>query len=328
MSILVLQFCLSFSILPSESGNHFPGYLLSYPITSIQANNYAPEFNLKSDTILIPLKRAGRLFLIEAKIDDQTGNLVFDTGANTLALNSTYFRDHVKSGGAVSNGITGDVGLVEQITAGKIEFSELSYKNIRADLVNLGHIENHRGVKILGLIGFNMIKNLEIIFDPKNSTLKLIRIDKKGERMNKALAEFKSDYSQKIEGNSNILFLQGKVAGKNLNFCFDTAAETNAISSDSNKSILNTLTITRRTTLKGAGSARSEVLFGRMNDFRIGGNPINGMETIITNLDALTEAYNTKTDGMLGYNFLEQGTFCINFVKKQFGIHFTKSEEK
>ncbi len=332
LAILLVIFitppCSSVSTFHTELNSSKANYLLNSAIPICQTNIYTPDFNLKSDSIVIPLKRAGRLFLIEAKIDDQTGNLVFDTGANGLVLNNTYFRDHVKTGGNISTGITGGVGVVEQITANRIEFSELSYKNIKADLVNLGHIENHRGVKILGLIGFSMMRNLEIIIDAKNSTLKLIRIDKKGERVNSSLLPFRSDYSQKIEGNANILFLRGRIAGKNLNFCFDTAAETNAISSDSNKSILSTLTITRRSTLKGAGSVRSEVLFGRMNEFMIGENHIGGMETIITNLDTLSEAYNTKTDGMLGYNFLEQGIFCINFVKKQFGIRFTNKEEK
>ena len=327
--IACLTLCSSVKILPvtnSHAGYSF--FLSNYPLSSFQSNTYSPEFNLNSDSVVIPLKRAGRLFLIEAVIDGQTGNLVFDTGANGLVLNSTYFRNYTKSGSSTSNGITGSVGPIDQIAVGKLEFSNISYKNISADLVNLGHIENRRGVKILGLIGFSMMRNLEIIINPINSELKLIRIDKRGERVNRTLAEFKNDFTQEIEGNTNIIFLRGKIAGKNLNFCFDTAAETNAISSDSNKSILSTLTITRRSTLKGAGAARSEVLFGRMGNFSIGEKEIKEMETIITNLDALSEAYGTKTDGMLGYNFLEQGTFCINFVKKQFGIRFTKKEEK
>jgi len=308
--------------------SYHPLYFPIYPYSSSQSTNYSPDFSLSSDSVVIPLKRAGRLFLIEAKVDDQIGNLVFDTGANGLVLNSTYFRNYLKSGGTVSNGITGSVGVVGQISIGKLEFSEIAYKNIKADVTDLGHIENRRGFKILGLLGFSMMRNLEIVIDARNNELILIRIDKTGKRANKANSEFKANYFQKFETISNILFLKGKIAGKTLNFCFDTGAETNAISSDSNKNILNTLTITRRSTLRGAGSARSEVLFGRMNDFSIGERHITEMETIISNLDALSEAYNTKINGILGYNFLEQGTICINFVKKQFGIRFTKKEEK
>ncbi len=301
---------------------------ITWSLFNYQSYSYVPEFSINSDSVVIPMKRAGRLFLIEAKVEDQTGNLVFDTGANGLVINTTYFRNHVKSGGATSNGITGSAGVVEQISISKLEFSELTYRNIKADITSLGHIENRRGVKILGLIGFSMMKNLEIVIDAKNSELKLFRIDKSGKRVKNGELEFKTDYIQKIEGNSNILFLRSKIAGKSLNFCFDTGAETNAISSDLNRNIMNTLTITRRSSLKGAGLAGSEVLFGRMNDFTIGEKQISGMETIITNLDALSEAYGTRIDGMLGYNFIEQGVVCINFVKKQFGIRFAKGEER
>ncbi|MCX6239772.1 MAG: pepsin/retropepsin-like aspartic protease family protein [Bacteroidia bacterium] len=322
-------FLASFSTISKESAYSkssyipIPGSLIFY-----QTNTYTPEFNINADSVVIPLKRAGRLFLIEAKVEDETGNLVFDTGANGLVLNSTYFRNHVKSGGTTSTGVTGSVGTVEQISISKILIADLTYKNLRADIANLGHIENRRGIKILGLIGFSMFRNLEIIIDPKNNELKLFRIDRIGKKLNNRLADFKADHIQSIEGNTNILFLKGKINGKILNFCFDTGAETNAICSDCNRSIMNTLTITRRSGLSGAGSANSEVLFGRMNDFTIGNKQIPNMETIITNLDALSEAYGTRIDGMLGYNFLEQGIVCVNFVKKQFGIRFTKREEK
>jgi len=195
-------------------------------------------------------------------------------------------------------------------------------------MINLGHIENRKGIKILGLFGFNMIRDFEIILDTRGNQLKLYRIDKAGNRITAVPSGFKPEYYQPIKSSSNILFLQGKIGGKILNFCFDTAAETNVINSYSNKSILNTLTITRRSVLHGAGSSRSDVLFGRMNDFSMGNRQINGMETIVSCLDALSEAYGTKIDGMLGFNFIEQGTVCINFVKKQFSIQFTKGNEK
>lgn len=289
--------------------------------------SYDPEFTLKADSVVIPLKRAGRLFLIEAKVDGEEGNLVFDTGADKLVINSTYFRNHVVTGGTKTSGITGAVGQVGQMSLRQVEFAGLVYKNLRADAANLGHIENRRGVKILGLIGFGMFRNLEIVLDAKNSELRLYRIDNTGNRIGSQSPKFVPDYTQEITGSTNILFLKASIGGKVLNFCFDTGAETNAVSSFSNKKIMSTITITRRTALKGAGAAGSEVLFGRMNEFLIGTQQIHGMETIITNLSALNEAYGKTTDGMLGYSFMERGIVCINFVKKQFGIRFWKGGE-
>jgi len=316
----VTVFLAAFSPIAIES----PVATLPNSTISNISDTYIPDFDITADSLVIPLKRAGRLFLIEAKIDGESGNLIFDTGANRLVLNSTYFRGYLKSGGSTSNGITGAVSSIEQISISKIEIADLTYKNLRADIANLGHIENRRGIKILGLIGFSMIRNFEIVIDARHNELKLFRIDKFGKKNNNRIKDFKADYIQKIENNTNILFLKGKISGKTLNFCFDTGAETNAICSDCNRGIMNTLTITRRSGLSGVGSAGAEVLFGRMNDFVIGDKQIRNMETIITNLDALSEAYGTHIDGMLGYSFLDQGIVCINFARKLFGIRFTK----
>jgi hypothetical protein len=316
------------SFFPSFSSFRKDKEFLFVSVISPSNEVYEPLFPEASDSVVIPLKRAGRLLLIDAKVDGQTGNLVFDTGANGLVLNSTYFRDHVGTAGAATGGITGEVGKVERISIEKMEFGELTYQNLRADAVNLGHIENRRGVKILGLVGFSMMKNLEIVINAENNELRLFKLDKEGNRISRTAAVLKTDHTQKIEGNGNILFIKGSVAGKTLNFCFDTGAETNAISSNAGKNILSTLTITRRMELKGAGSAKSEVLFGRMNDFSLDEKKIVGMETIVTSLYAMSEAYNTRIDGMLGFSFLQQGAVSINFVKRQFGFQSTKRGSK
>lgn len=325
----VLILCLAFIKYGDVLAHQLPGLHEDFTLfINSQSDWYQPEFKLNADSVVIPLKQSGRIFLIEAKVDEVEGNLVFDTGANGLVLNSTYFRDYVRTGSSISNGITGSVGQIENISIGTIKFADLTYKNLHADIANLGHIENQRGVKILGLIGFGMMRNLDIVIDSKNSELRLFRIDNLGNRINSKSREFKADYTQKIEKNSNILFLKGMIGGKTLNFCFDTGAETNAIGSNSNKKIMSTITITRRVKLKGAGTAGREVLFGRMNDFLMGNHQFKNMETIITNLDALSEAYGTTVDGMLGYSFLEQGIIHVNFVQKQFGIRYRKGDDQ
>jgi hypothetical protein len=286
-----------------------------------------PFISAETDPVVIPLKQSGHLFLIEAEIDGQSGNLIFDTGAKELVLNSTYFRKYVQTGKVTSSGITGPVGGEGKITVGRIEFADMVFTNLTADRTDLGHIENRRGVKILGMTGFALLRNFEIIIDPIHGQLILHRIDKTGKRLNNAFPLFESDLTQKIEGSGNIVFLKGSIGGKTLNFCFDTAAETNVISNNSGKNVLSTITITRRARLKGAGSAVSEVLFGKLNNFSMGAYSLSDMDTVVTSLFELNEAYDTHIDGVLGYSFLKHGEICVNFLKSQIGIRFVKGEE-
>jgi predicted aspartyl protease len=302
---------------------------LSNPVHATRYSNPIKDFSAfsllvsKPDTssLTIPLIRIGRLFVIEATIDGETGNLIFDTGATNLVLNRTYFRDYIKTEEQSSVGITGGAGIVEKITANQLNVGELKFQGIPASLANLGHIENQRGIKVLGLFGFELIKKFEITIDIENNRLILNPIDKKGNLLNTS-KQFKADYTQTVETAKNILFLDATVGGKNLRFCFDTGAESNALNSNLQNSILQTVSITRTSKLSGAGSASREVIFGRMNSFLFGESPINNMGTIITYTDYLSAAYGVQIDGVLGFDFVSKGNFCINFVKKQVGICF------
>src|ERR1035437_10528097 len=117
--------------------------VLTYLPIKRNANN-SFEVAAGLDALTIPLKRVGNLFLIDAVVDNQTGNLIFDTGAMGLVLNRTYYRDHVVSDRHYANGVNGAISDVSFVNIDKIKFSELTFTNNRAELTDLGHIENKR----------------------------------------------------------------------------------------------------------------------------------------------------------------------------------------
>jgi len=309
-----------------ESSGSGTSSLSVYPVPFTDPDDTKPSMPAETDVLTIPLKNAGRLFMIEAIIDNQSGNLIFDSGATGLVMNRTYFRKYVKTNVQNSNGITGPVAEVESINLGKVNISGLTFTKIPASLADLGHIENRRGVKVLGLIGLEYLRDFEIVIDASNNELQLHKIDLHGNRVSETVKSFQPDISQPFEVFKNVVFLKGTIGGKILRFCLDTGAETNVISSHSPKAVLSTISFDRKSNLSGAGQKSVEVLFGTMNDFNFGGHQLKNMETIITHLDALNEAYGVQIDGMLGYNFLNKGAICINFTKKQLGMKFLKTE--
>ena len=123
------------------------------------------------------------------------------------------------------------------------------------------------------------------------------------------------------------MFVKVSIGGKVLDFCLDTGAESNVLSIDAPKQALGTVTITRRSNLRGVGSDNGEVLFGTMNDFIMGNRKFSSMETILCSLTDLSNKYGYPIDGMLGYDFFTSGKIYINLVKKVIGICL-KPEEK
>jgi predicted aspartyl protease len=275
------------------------------------------------ESVVIPLKRIGRLFMIEAKIDNITGNFLFDTGSAHLVLNSTYFRKYMMTTEGEGTGITGSTGAVQQTRIDKMDVAGMLYRNLTADVTDLGHIENRRGVKVLGLFGLSMLKGMEIVIDINHNELRLYRLDKTGNRISTQRNEFRADVTEKVSLFHNVLFVKATIGGKLLDFCLDTGAESNVLNSYASKKVLSTVTIMRRSDMMGVGTGEAEVLLGKLNDFNMGQHAFANMQTIIASLDELSASYGYPIDGMLGYDFFEKGEVCINLVKNEMKISFT-----
>lgn len=318
LSILIFLISLKFTAEAAPDHSSAPSRI----IVSLLLKGEQPMGDFQSVTI--PLKRAGRLFLIEANIDGQDGNLVFDTGASGLVLNRTYFRNYTGMTKAASGGISGSTGTIMNTVVNRVDITGLYYENVEADMANLGHIEDRRGVKILGLFGIRLINDLEVVFDAGNSELRLNRIDKEGNRLLTDVSPEKFDFTQELETNNNILIIKAKISDKELNFCLDTGAEINVIHYALPKKVLNTVEINRRSDLGGSGAGTVKALYGVMNDLQFGAHQFGKMDAAIINLSSMSEAYGRTIDGMLGYDFWQKGVFCINFKKREISFNITK----
>lgn len=299
-------------------------------IVQSQKNQIIPELNLtfseESESWVIPVKRAGNLILLEAIVDSIRGNLILDTGAKGIVLNSIYFRQHNRSGNMMAGGITGSAASSGRTTISSLRISEIVLSNTQADISDLGHIEKARNIKILGLFGLNMFSGFEIILDLKNSVMELHRLDYYGNRLNNKHST-EHDLNLAVSILQDVMFLDALINKRKLIFCLDTGAESNVLSSQLPDKILGTVSVLRRSTLRGVGSRTVEVVYGVMNDFSLEGKQFPGMNTIITNLTAMSDSYNIRIDGMLGCDFFEKGIFSFNLRKKNLSISFYEEDK-
>jgi predicted aspartyl protease len=319
---LLLLFCLQN---PTAGPGYLPVLSNNNPVVKI-TEPYTSQIPVpESETpIMIPLRFAGNLMLLECRIDSISGFLVFDTGASEIILNQVYFRNYSSRPLQQTTGITGTAGDVKTITVGSILISELEFKKVTTHMADLSHLENNRNVRILGLVNFELFKAFTLIIDARNEQLQLITRKEKGKKI-KGLPDTQShDVILQVDFSQNILFMQGSIAQKKVRFCLDTGAETNVINSRNPEAVLNTIAITGKTTLRGSGKGKNEVLTGTMMECDIGGKKFQDMRTIIANLDPLNEAYGYHIDGMLGYPFLQKCSLCINFAEQTVGIKFYK----
>ncbi|MES2850322.1 MAG: pepsin/retropepsin-like aspartic protease family protein [Bacteroidota bacterium] len=279
---------------------------------------------MDSADCIIPFSRAGNLIIIRARVDTVIGNFILDTGAPGLVLNMTYFRQYrgIEHGDDIQGGITGNVEFGGRITIDSLGFGGVKYFDAEADRINLGHIENSKGIKIHGLLGMQLLRQFEMIIDYEKNLIYLHLVSKKDARGYKH--ELLKDTSAYIENSidfiDNKLITYAYSAGKKLSFIIDTGAETNLIDSRLSSKILDGIIINKMVFLTGTGSQKIEALSGSMNTLKIGNHAVANLPVIVTNLEKLCFAYDRCLDGMLGFDFLSQQKIGFNFVKRKMYI--------
>ncbi len=279
-----------------------------------------PVPGVSARNITIPLKRSGKLLLIEAEVDGVKGDFIFDTGAPYLVLNQTYFRTDTKSRNLSAGGITGGGDYQQSQQVKRLTMSGVEYLNLQADLTPLGHIEDARGVKILGLVGLNLFKAFEMEIDVRNNELYLRLTDDLGNV--KSATPFKPDLVHPIKISNNAIFVDCSIAGKRLTYVLDTGAEINTLTVFCGKKVMETISIQGRSQLMGTGSQKVEVLYGSISALNIGVIAFANMRTLLTDMGDMSGSYGMVVDGILGYDFLDRGRLRVNFIKKTMEMQF------
>ncbi|MGB3076414.1 MAG: aspartyl protease family protein [Chitinophagales bacterium] len=309
---------------------------LLYPSLTLAANfplpnlSYQEQYTLSKpegdfEVLVVPIKRAENLLLVEATVDSVTGNFIVDTGAPYLVLNKTYFRKGKSKDGASAGGVTGGMNTaVTKTVINRLTIQELYYKSLQADMVSLGHIEDSKGVKILGLLGASLFSDLEMEIDVSRNVLYLYKLNKSGDRI--ATTGTTTSVQQRLQIpfviENNIIFINTSIGGNKLRYCLDTGAEINVLGNEAPKKVLQHFKLSSRNSLTGTSNQRVEVFGGELDELTIGDHAFLNTQTILTGLAGLQMVYNTNIDGILGYNFLAEGRVIINFRKKQLTMYF------
>ncbi len=287
---------------------------------------FFPEPIVSSDSVnvTIPFNRAGNLIIIKAIADTTEGNFILDTGAPHLVLNMTYFRGYPSTAASQEDagGITGGVSSVDPTSVKLFTFGGIRYYNIDADRINLGHLENSKGIKILGLLGLQLFKRFEMLIDYEKNLIHLHLINKK-DPPGPYLDELKNSEAYNtlpIDIIENKLITYTQLQGRKLRFLIDTGAESNVLDSRLPNKIFENVTITGRVMLSGTGQKKVEALHGNLKNIQFGGIDMGKLPVIITNMEKMCFAYDRCLDGMLGFDFLSLHKIGFNFVKRKMYI--------
>lgn len=271
----------------------------------------------KQKVIEIPFTMTGNLIKVKVILDGEEKVFLFDSGSPKVVLNSNYLenRDYerrISSSKGVGGNISGmDIQKVEELI-----LSEIKLLNQDLLTMDLSHLEKELNSEVHGLIGFDLIKDYDVLFDYQNKKIILIQPS--------FFETYKTDNLHgnnlqivSLQMNAHLPVVECRVSNKTLKFGIDSGAESNLIDDDLFPFVESQLKQIRIDELIGANSETKTVKKGYLSMMRVGNKEFKKLTTVVSDISHLNEGYSLNLDGLIGYEILSKQKTLISFERKE-----------
>ena len=270
------------------------------------------------DIIEIPFTMARNLIAVKVLLNGEYRTFILDTGASGTILNSKYIAENDTSMRSISSS-EGVSGIISGLNIEKVElldFSGIKMSNQKILTLDLSHLEESLETKLYGLIGYDMIKDYDIIFDYNKLKITLINPSIFKKYKDEDLSDVSLDRVPfDLEGH--IPIVKAQVGNTTLSYGIDCGAESNLISDklfEPLKSYIKRIKIDK---LIGVGNQPKEVKKGKVKKTKIGNKYFKRLKTVFSDISHLNEGYKIDIDGLIGYEVLCKQRTLISYNRKE-----------
>ena len=280
--------------------------------------NIRPDEGLEKpeqDIIIIPLT-INKVAMTSAILNGESRNFVIDTGAAILTLNKKHIEDYQDTGFGVQ-GVSGTQAGTVLTQISDFDFYGITIKESNILAIDMSHIEERIGVEIYGIIGYNVFKDYDLLFDYENHTLTLLNpeITENFLETNFPTSTFMTIETEK-KTMSPIPFIKGKIGGLEFNFAFDSGAGMIVIDMIHKDALSDFFTFTETRDARDIGSSFSAEA-GNIDELIIGNKSFTELDSQFTDLSYLSHALGTQVDGLIGYEVLKNQKVLLSYANEQ-----------
>ncbi len=275
--------------------------------------------------IQVPFKLVHRLIAIEAIVNNKKGTFILDTGAQRMLLNQKYFNTKSLPSRGNWAGINGTVQSVPYQIIDSFHLQSLTITDLEANFLDLSHIEKKRGIRLLGIIGYEALKNFEVFIDYPARKIQLNPVDKKG--FTKLTPVFYEEIQDSLDFKllHHLIVLKTEVGGVKMRMALDTGSELNLLDRLVKKKVLEHFEARNTINVSGSSSKVVEAVVGMLHHFKLNGQEFPPMRTLLNNLDHMRKSLGIWLDGLLGHEFLRNRRILINYQQRRLYIFKDKA---
>lgn len=267
------------------------------------------------EIITVPMEIQDNMIVVTAKLNGIERTFIFDSGAQSLYLNSRYFgKDTINSiSGAKS--VNSSISGQDIIPIDSFDFYGIKTQNKDFVMSDLSHLLKDEG--IYGLIGYQVVKDYDWLFDYANKTLTLIKPDKTADYINKMQYTTYEIPIQMTSETSHIPFVKGKIGMEEVSLGIDCGAAANLLDIALFDKLKNNLTDITTTELAGVSTQKTDVQKASVKSLALGKKLFENVSTVFNNMNHLNSRWENKIDGLIGYEILSKQKTIVSLRNKK-----------
>lgn len=271
----------------------------------------------QSKVITVPITLTkNNMIVTQAAINGEKHNFIIDSGCSILYLNSKYFRGNDDEEGAhmsSSEDVNGKIsGGQDVITVDSFDFNGIRANGIKVMESDLSHLE--KGTDVYGLIGYDVYKDYDLLFDYKKKTLTLIDPDYTETFLKERKYEYDEVPFEMSKTMRHIPLIKAQIDTASLTFGIDCGAGNNLIDSKRWDEFESMLRRVKTKKLKGISNDEgSEVHVGKLKSLKIGGKTFRHTQTVFNNISHFNRNKDERIDGLIGYEILSKQKTILSY---------------
>ena len=268
------------------------------------------------EIITVPMEIRDNVIVVTAKLNGIERKFIFDSGATSLYLNSQYFsKDTVNTISSGSKGVNSSISKQDIVHIDSFDFYGIKTQDKDFVMSDLSHLLKDE--EIYGLIGYQVIKDYDWLFDYANKTLTLINPDKTADYINKMQYTTYEIPIQMTSETSHIPFVKGKIGTEEVSLGIDCGAAANLLDIALFDKLKNNLTDITTTELAGVSTQKTDVQKASVKSLALGKKLFENVSTVFNNMNHLNSRWENKIDGLIGYEILSKQKTIVSLRNKK-----------
>jgi len=269
--------------------------------------DYSPNFTGVKE---VKFELDGGIILVEALFNNSVETFVLDSGAPGLILNNFKHKGEK----TVMTGINGSVDSYA-VSVENFTWAGISYPKIEAISMDLSHLESITKRKISGLIGYELLKDFELLLDYNSNAIQLKTVGTSFRNTSTPLVSFPFSFE------NHLPVIEAIIGEKKLRLGLDTGAEINVLDKRLSAQIARVASDPKPYgKIYGVGEQQKPAQLVKVAVTRVQRAAYRQMNYVLTDFSRITNDGTTNIDGILGFPFLSSCKFSIDFKTQQLHV--------